>query len=253
MILSKNSDLLALCGLVILFPFATEALKPTAETFTSRHGPLLINILTVSSDKKTEMVINYHLNDSDFVNNFRIDRLANYPQQQHILNEASISDIQRAIDKEIPESGIKIDYIVYDIEEWDKTPIEEQENPVDSINKAADIVHAAGYGFGISPSRQLLASGLDKMDWQKTELLIIQTQKLVGTEDFKDTTHNISNTVRSENPRCMLMVQVNPSLNTTDKMVNAINSVRDVIDGVSIIWNKSEASMLNELLTSLKR
>ncbi|MGI0048608.1 MAG: hypothetical protein ACREAW_03620 [Nitrososphaera sp.] len=251
LILSKYPDLFALCGLLILFSVTTKALELTVETSIA-NKPLLINILTVSNEEMTQTVINHHLNDTGIVNNFRINMLASYPKQQHALNAASIPDIQQVIHTEIPQSEVRVDYIVYDNEEWNMTPAEEQTDPEGSTNRAADIVHAAGYDFGVSPSRQLLLEELHETDWREIDLLIIQTQKLVGTAEFKDMIYRVSSTVRSQNPSCIVMVQVNPSLNTIDQIVDATNSVRESIDGVSIIWNKNDASMLDDLLTSLK-
>jgi hypothetical protein len=253
LILFKYPDLFALCGLLILFSVATKAFEHRAETSTA-SGPLLINILIVNNDEMTQTVINHHLNDdTGIVNNFRINILASYPKHQQALNTASILDIQQAIHTEIPQSRVRVDYIMYDNEEWNKTPAEEQTDPAGSTNRAADIVETAGYDFGVSPSRQLLLEELHETDWREIDLLIIQTQKLVGTAEFKDMTYKVSSTVRSENPSCMVMVQVNPSLNTIDQIVDATNSVRDRIDGVSIIWNKNDASMLDSLLSSLKQ
>jgi hypothetical protein len=252
--LFEHPELLALMGLVIAFPATTQALEePALETITAGNEPLLIKVLTVSNDEATQEVINHRLDDTDFVNNFRINVLADYPELQHILNAASISDIRQAIDTEIPQADVGVGYIMYDNEEWDSTPAEEQRNPARSTDRAADVVHAAGYGFAVSPSRKLLVEELDEIDWRKVQLLVVQTQKLVGTPEFKDMTYKISSTVRSENPNCIVMIQVNPSLNTVDQIVDAVDGVRAGIDGVSIVWNRNDPGTLDELIVNLKQ
>jgi hypothetical protein len=253
----EHPDLLTLGVLLISFSVAIQALEPAVEesvfeTSLPTNHPLLINILTISNDEMTQAAINRHLNDTDFTSNFRVNVLAGYPSQQHVLNEASISDIKQAIDIEIPQSSVRVDYIMYDNEGWDKTPLHEQVDPAGSTNRAADIVHAAGYDFAASPSKEFLDDALYRIDWRKIELLIIQTQKLVETSEFKSMTYEVSSAVRSENPNCIIMIQVNPSLNTIEQIINDVTSVRTSIDGVSIIWNGNDTRVLDELLTSLR-
>lgn len=220
---------------------------------TAQEAPLLIKVVTIRNDESTQEVIASRLDSNDFVNNFRINVLDSFPEQQHILNEASIADIRHAIESEIPESGADVDYIMYDNEGWGITPEEERKWPGRSTNQAADIVHYAGYYFAASPDRRTLIGELEGTDWSKVELLVIQVQTVVGTPGFKNIVEKTSHEVRSENPDTIILAQVNPLTHSISQIEEAINSVRDKIDGVSIVWKGDDASTLDDLLVALGR
>jgi hypothetical protein len=91
------------------------------------------------------------------------------------------------------------------------------------IAKNAVTVHAAGYDFAASPDRRLLIKELDGVDLTKVELLVIQVQTLVGKPDFKYNVEKVASAVSAENPDCIIMSQVNPSLYNTTQIVQEID------------------------------
>ena len=82
---------------------------------------------------------------------------------------------------------------------------------------------------------------------------LLQLQKVVGTQEFRDIADKVSTTTRKQNPDIVIFAQINPSLNSVEEIVEAINSIRDDIDGVGIVWTSKEAKLLDTLLTALGR
>jgi hypothetical protein len=234
---------------IIIMQLVAFALNNAA----AQEDPLLIKVVTIRNGEATQEVVASRLDSNDFVNNFRISVLDSFPEQQHILNEASIADIRHAIESEIPESGVEVDYIMYDNEGWGITPEEERKWSGRSTNQAADIVHYAGYDFAASPDRRTLIRELEGTDWSKVEMLVIQVQTVVGTPEFKNVVEKASHEVRSENAGTIILVQVNPLTHSISQIEEAVNSVRDKIDGVSIVWKGDDASVLDDLLVALGR
>jgi hypothetical protein len=81
----------------------------------------------------------------------------------------------------------------------------------------------------------------------------MQLQKVVGTSEFRDIADKVSTTTKKQNPNIVIFAQVNPALNSVEEIVNAVNTVRDDIDGVGIVWTMSDANQLDKLLTALGR
>ena len=67
--------------------------------------------------------------------------------------------------------------IIYDIEQWDKTPELKHADPSLLISKGADIVHQAGYRYGITPDAVTLLDNYKKINWTKIDFLGMQLQK----------------------------------------------------------------------------
>jgi hypothetical protein len=212
--------------------------------------------MTINNSEETQEVIKDHLDDDDFINNFRIPVLDAYPDQVKALNVESLGVLQEAVDNGIPASGVDVEFIEYDNEAGNgdlSTPPEELVDPAASTNQAMDLINEAGYKSGVAPTRKLLMEELDGVQWSKVDYVVMQLQKVVGTQEFRNIANEVSETTREQNPNIIIFAQINPALNSVEEIVDAINEIRDHIDGVGIVWNMSDASRLDELLTALGR
>lgn len=72
-------------------------------------------------------------------------------------------------------------------------------------------------------------------------------------QEFRNIADKVSATTKSQNPDIIIFAQINPSLNSVEEIVAAINSIRDDIDGVGIVWTSKDAKLLDSLLTALGR
>jgi hypothetical protein len=217
---------------------------------------LIIRIMTINNDEATRAVIRNHLGEDDFINNFRLPVLGMYPGQNQALNEQSIDDVRAAIATEIPASKVDVDFIEYDNEAGNgdlSTPESELVDPAAATNQAMKIIHDAGYKSGVAPTRRILMQELGGVQWANVDYVVMQLQKVVGTQEFRDIADKVSTTTRKQNPDIVIFAQINPALNSVEEIVDAVNSVRDDIDGVGIVWTMSDTAQLDKLLTALGR
>jgi hypothetical protein len=236
---------LALATMMVLLPVGNIATPALAAP----DGEFVIKVLTITTGEETQKVIEEHLDGDDFVNNFRLEALEKFPEQQSILNVESHDGI---------EDGLNVDYIQYDNERANgdlSTPSEELQDPAESTNEAMDMIHNAGYKSAMAPTRHLLMDEYQGVDFEKVDLLNMQLQKVVGESEFEDIASKVSGEARSENSDIIITAQVNPDLNSISEIVNQAESVKDDVDGISIVWNMddSQAGVLDELLTKLGR
>jgi hypothetical protein len=230
--------------------------KVTVTVAPQQEQKLLIRIMTINNDESTRTTIRSHLDEDDFVNNFRLPVLGMYPGQNQALNEQSIAAVKNSIASEIPASKVDVDYIEYDNEAGNgglSTPESELVDPASATNEAVKTIKEAGYKAGVAPTRRILMQELPGVEWSRVDYVVMQLQKVVGTQEFRDTADKVSATSKSQNPDIKIFAQVNPALNSVEEIVDAIDSIRDDIDGVGIVWTMNDASQLDKLLTALGR
>lgn len=227
---------------------------------TSATASTGIQIGMFAPHTKTLMpVINNHLNSNDKAISFRTTNLNTYQIEKRVLLAQSFTAINHAIIK--ANSNPKpIQYIGYDNEANNgalSTPYSELVNPAASTNKAAEMVHSAGYKFAATPTRSILLKEYQGVQWAKVDMLVMQLQKITHRPSkFTNIANQVSNYVKGHNPNTLVYVQVNPTLDTISNIVNDINSIRDTIDGVSIVCKTSNGCtpiVLNQLLIALGR
>jgi hypothetical protein len=240
---------LTLSTMLALLPIENIATPAVAAP----DGEFVIRVMTITTGDETQEVIEEHLDENDFINNFRLGALDKFPEQQSMLNTESHDTIEDAIEDEVD-----VDYIAYDNERSNgdlSTPSEELEDPAESTNEAIDMIHDGGYSSAMAPTRSLLMEEYQDVDFEKVDFLNMQLQKVVGESEFEDIASKVSEEARSEHSDIIITAQVNPSFNSIEEIVDQAEEVQDHVDGISIIWNMddSEAEVLDELLTELGR
>jgi hypothetical protein len=97
-----------------------------------------------------------------------------------------------------------------------------------------------------------MLSSYQSIDWTKVDLVGIQAQTNTSDPSFTSTITSEVNFVRSKNPNILIFVQVNQDLDTTPNIVKAINSVKNLIDGVNMVCQACDVTTMNNLITQLR-
>lgn len=201
----------------------------------SSHAVLSFGVYTRQTDAAyTQLVKKYQTNPKDIVSNY--NGFGDYPNQRKVVFPASLDGLFKAIElgKTLP---YKIDIIAYDPEHWNATPYDEQIDLVHSISKGADLIHNAGYKYGVAPDRVYLLENYQNIDWTKIDFVDLQLQRLAGNETFHDNVESISKVIRSENPNAEIFVQVSFRYSNATQIITSIESVKNLVDGVFIYYN----------------
>ncbi len=160
-----------------------------------------------------------------------------FPDQRKISGGPSLEAMYLSINSSL-NSPYKPDVIVYDIEHWEFTPAQEQENPVSSISKASTLAHDAGYRFGLAPDRRYLLEYYAQINWEEVDLLVMQFQRDVpNSEDFVSNTRKVTELVRNSNPNTEILVQVSLTVAAPEEIRTALDRVVDQVDGVTIVYS----------------
>lgn len=225
--------------IISLMPSIGGGLSATKSAYAdSTAQPLTIGVFTADRSSALISTLQKHYGDSP---NYQvIDRtgglFSQFPLQTKVMYGPSLDDLKTAISTASTLSN-KPNMIVYDIEHWPLTPDSEKADPAASISQAADLVHAAGYKFGVTPDRQYLLSLYLSIDYSKVDTIIMQMQKVAfDTSSLTANVKAISDYAKSKNPAVQVMLQYSLQYSKPDDIISTTSLIRDKIDGISIIY-----------------
>jgi hypothetical protein len=223
-----------------------------------------ISIFTTDQSADLFDLMKKHISlDYDYVisGNPNSPLFSEFSSAKKIIGGPSLDSINKAI-AFAKQSPYKLDVIAYDIEHWPMTPQEEQNDPAGTINKGADLVHEAGYRYGITPDGRYLLDYYQKIDWKKVDLLDMQFQRRVSNSDeFVKYVSDVTKFAKSVNPNIEVLVQVSLVLSSPDQILTAVDKVQNVVDGVVVAYlpaaaqpnNMSTVENLNKVLSGIER
>ena len=160
---------------------------------------------------------------------------------------ASLGDVTSGAQQKPP-------YVFYDPEHWSATPLTEQQNPAAAIAKAAQIVHAAGKKFGVTPDGEFMGvyrctfvmskSIIQSVDWTQVDELNIQAQHLasdntctkVGSSSFQYMVTQIAAYVKSQNPNIAIVAQVSMRDSSPARILAAAGSVYGIAEAIHVSY-----------------
>ena len=134
------------------------------------------------------------------------------------------------------------DYIFYDVENWDKTPLSEQNNIPLSVANVCSIIHQAGYLCAFTPETDhgsvYMTNQFSKVNWKDVNLLNIQAQPFTGQGRLVSTTVNgvLANSL-AYNPGLQVYVQLDMNVNnkTLDSQISNISHIPGV-EGIQLTY-----------------
>jgi hypothetical protein len=205
--------------------------------------PLLFAIFTLANDSESMNVMRqqYSQNDRNHYVMHSIRSLPEplwlydaFPTHRKMIIVQSLDNITNAIDI---GRYYNLTMIIYDIEQWEKTPELNGTDPSLLISRGADLVHQAGYRYGITPDADMLIENFRKINWNKTDFLGMQLQKYSqDISEYSRLAEEISTFARSKNPNIEIFTQLSFRFADADDMIEVIERVKDIVDGFIVSY-----------------
>ncbi|MGI6206842.1 MAG: hypothetical protein ACOYEW_01400 [Anaerolineae bacterium] len=163
------------------------------------------------------------------------------------------------VEEALSELSIDIGYLGYDLERWDQTPTWEQENPVEAVRRMRDIAHAHGLQFVLGPSRYFNVNYATQMA-PYVDIYIPQAkayQANLSLSEYRTTLRELFTSIKQANPNIKIWLDVAPNPKgvpmTAQQMLDCVNAVRDLIDGVWVTPTQDDGTVMGEFLQLLGR
>jgi hypothetical protein len=168
----------------------------------------------------------------------------------HLVSFKSFREIKRALEERTLPAEVK--GILYDIEKWQFTPEEEQQNPAYYEKLAAELAHANGLLFIATPAVDLVAVlapedrkrrydaylrlGLAADAARYADVIDIQAQSAeLNTEHYATFVKQAAAQARAANPKVTVFAGLSTNPNgqhvTAKEILAAIDATRTVVDG----------------------
>lgn len=158
-----------------------------------------------------------------------------FPDRKKMIIVQSLGNMTDSI--ELGRKFDNVSHIVYDIENWDRTALQERENPVLAISNGSRIVHAAGFKYGITPDAPFLLNNYMKINWTEVDFLGMQLQRFSdNSTEYSNYAKQISEHVRSQNPEIEIFAQLSFRFTGADDMIAAIEGSKDFVDGYIVAY-----------------
>ena len=128
--------------------------------------------------------------------------------------------------------------VAYDIEHWERTPESERADPLLSISRGSDIVHEAGFRYGITPDAEMLIDNYKKINWTEIDFLGMQLQRFSqNVQEYSSLANEIASFASCKNPNIEIFTQLSFRLTDASDMIRVIESVKDNVDGFIIAYD----------------
>jgi hypothetical protein len=231
--------------------FNTRSIKPPPKDQESTisktpEESLLFGVFTFVNDSESMSVMReqYSRNDS---NHYVIHSIRSLPGQlwfydtlptpRKMIIVQSLDNITYAM--KIGQH-YDLNVIVYNIEQWEKTPKLERAHPLLSIRKGAASAHEAGYRYGIAPDALTLIDNYKIINWKEIDFLDMQLQRFSqNLTEYSSIASEISSFVRSKNADIEIFTQLSFRFTDANDMIKVIESVKDVVNGFIIFYDTS--------------
>lgn len=230
----------------------TKRLQDDRESaiLKTAKSPLLFGVFTFANDTESLNVLKRQYSSND-LNHYVIHSIRSlpgplwlfdaFPADRKMIIIQSLDNITDAIN--LGQHYNNLDLIVYDIEIWERTPEVERINPSLSISKGADIVHEAGYRYGIAPDAPTLIDNYRIINWTEIDFLDMQLQRFSqNVTEYSSIAEEITTFVRSENPNTEIFTQLSFRFTDANDMIKIIERVKDIVDGFFIFYDSSTGS-----------
>jgi hypothetical protein len=243
-------------GLVILSSFGLEAYDlntrriealPMDQEYTiskTPEKPLLFGVFTFVNDSESLSVMRQQYSSSDS-NHYVIHSIRSLPGQLWLYDTLPANRkmiIVQSLDNITYAMKIgqhyDLDVIVYNMEQWEKTPEFERVHLLFSIKKGAATAHEAGYRYGIAPDAVTLLENYKKINWTEIDFLDMQLQRFSqNLTEYSNLAKEIGTFVRSKNANIEIFTQLSFRFTDANDMIKVIESVKDIVNGFIIFYD----------------
>ena len=146
----------------------------------------------------------------------------------------------------------QVDIVTYNPEHWEYTPTDEQENLVETVQRAAEFAHTRGLRFMFAPDRRFAEAHLGEVA-PYVDAVLLQGQRIQHDPPaFASWVLPMISIARSANPEIQVYVQVGATRGTALEMFTAIQTVANDIDGIAVWSMPRTLDILQEFVTLLQ-
>ena len=146
----------------------------------------------------------------------------------------------------------QIDLIGYNPEHWEHTPLAEQQNLPEVVQRAATFAHEHGRQFMLVPDRRFAEEHLRQVV-PYIDAVVLQGQRLQKDPDaFATWSRDMISLVRAGNPVVEIYVQVGATQGASSEMLDAIRMVAADIDGIAVWSLPRSLTTLQEFVSPLR-
>lgn len=159
----------------------------------------------------------------------------------------SVDDAERLV----PEIANQIDIIGYNLESGPANPLEEQENPVESVQRMRELADHHGLLLAVGPDRDFaLTNGPEMAPY--VDIFVLQVQR-AQTDPFqvRNFVEPLAAQLREANPDLQISVQVRTEGDVV-ALVDLIASLQEQLDGVSILTSPETVTIAEDLVHELR-
>lgn len=151
----------------------------------------------------------------------------------------------------VPGIVDQVDIIGYNLESGPANPLEDQNNPVESVQRMRDLADRHGLLLAVGPDRDFALSDGPAMA-PYVDIFVLQVQR-VQTEPVRvrNFVEPLVAQLREANPDLQISVQVRTEGDVV-VLVDLIASLRDQLDGVSILTSPETVAIAEDLVEELR-
>lgn len=210
-------------------PTPTNEVPPSKLNYSYNRRFYSI-LYTISADPNAISAMKSVYNDTDNAYDIITEDtnekawVAAFPDHRTMKGFAGLKAIDSQLEFAKSQGFTSDDFIFYDLEKWEHTSIEEQATVADSIAKACDKIHAAGYKCAITPQllnfhptfpngtkARSVMEQLPEVDYSKVDMFVIMAQRWsrysLATEEMKKNVNWVLNITKGKNDKMLITVQ----------------------------------------------
>jgi hypothetical protein len=151
----------------------------------------------------------------------------------------------------LPHVNRDMNIVGYNLEHGPTNPLNEQENPVESIRRLREVTDQYGLKLALGPDRQFAINEAAAMA-PYADYLILQVQKVqTEPETVYDFVRPIIRDARRANPDIQISLQVRTE-GDVDALLALLGPLREDIDGISILTSEETIPVAEELVGRLR-
>ena len=176
--------------------------------------------------------------------------LTTIPVENRMLMTASLEGLEETLDA----LEVEITYLGYDLERWERTPLSEQENPVEAVKLAQQIAHTHGLTLVLGPSKYFNEKFGAELA-PHTDIYVPQVkgyQARLSTEEYHKTVGALLTSLKEANPELILFLDLSPTPKGFEKspeeMIESLRGVRHLVDGLWITSTRKHADQVEEFI-----
>lgn len=220
---------------------------------------------TAMGDREAMVVVNRYFKRGDFLNSKIAERFPGLSKRIGRDNlyrlVATLDDVSSLVDEGCSREGGP-GLIVYDIEEWDATPVSEKDSPPKSIANGARLVRSSGcHRYATAPARSYLSTLDDTCDakagnlladinWSQVDVLIVQAQGLLrkrcfeqfGVSNYGHYVSAVTKFVKQKNPKIRVIAEYSFRHTSPAIMSASIDSLANIVDAFYLAYPAGQFS-----------